>query len=503
VATTDLGAFLQAMLRAITALALALAAGAFVLPAGASPRAHPPKVLTVGGPTTGRPIPPGFLGLSLEYWAVPDYAGPNARRVNPLFLQLIRNLAGGSAPELRIGGVTTDNTWWPVPGERAPAGVTFSLTRHWISTIGAVAAKLDARVILGINLEADSARIAAAEARALVAGVGRRRVEALELGNEPELYGVFTWGFSGAPGRPKGWDFARFEPDFARIGAALPGFPLAGPTVGQPNWFGYLRPFLATQPRVAVATLHRYPLQQCFLSPNQVKYPSVPHLLAPAASRGLADSVAAAVRVAHAHHVALRIDEMNTLSCGDVPVVAQSFASALWSLDVLFEMARVGVDGVNIHTFPGATYELFTFRRVHGRWRAAVAPDYYGLAMFARAAPAGSRLLKVSPTGSRQLKAWAVQAPDHTIRVVLINEGTRARRFAVRVGSPSATATLERLEAPGLLAQSGVTLAGQHFGAATGMPAGRLRTSTVARTRNGYLIGVPAASAAILTVPSS
>ncbi len=52
-----------------------------------------------------------------------------------------------------------------------------------------------------------------------------------------------------------------------------------------------------------------------------------------------------------------------------MPEVAHSFASALWSLDVLFEMARVGVDGVNLHTFPGATYQLFTFSRAHGRWR--------------------------------------------------------------------------------------------------------------------------------------
>jgi hypothetical protein len=35
-----------------------------------------------------------------------------------------------------------------------------------------------------------------------------------------------------------------------------------------------------------------------------------------------------------------------------------------------------------------------------------VEPDYYGLAMFAQAAPAGSRLLNVSSTGSRQLRAW-------------------------------------------------------------------------------------------------
>jgi len=335
------------MLPRVSALGSVLilaAAAAAALPAQAARPAAHPILLTIGRPATRQSIAPDFLGLSLEYWAVPAYAGPNPRRINPVFVQLIRNLTGGSAPVLRIGGVTSDNTWRPTKGGRRPAGVVFALTRRWIRTIGNLASKLDALLILGINLEADSTTVAAAEAKALVAGVGAGRVQALELGNEPELYSTFTWGISGAPGRPAGWDFAAFDRDFARISTALPDLPLAGPVVGQPSWFGYTKRFLSDQPRVAIVTLHRYPLQLCYLNPSQIHYPSIADLLAAANSRGLASSVAAAVRTAHARHVALRIDEMNTISCGDDPAVAQSFASALWSLDVLFEVARVGVD---------------------------------------------------------------------------------------------------------------------------------------------------------------
>jgi hypothetical protein len=199
--------------------------------------------------------------------------------------------------------------------------------------------------------------------------------------------------------------------------------------------------------------------------------------------------------------VPLRVDEMNTISCGDVPQVAQSFASALWSLDVLFEMARVGVDGVNIHTFPGATCQLFTFTHDHGRWRAVVEPDYYGLAMFAQAAPADARLLKVSPSGARGLKLWATRAPDGTIRVAAINEGTSARMIALR--APAAVrgpGTLERLEAPGIGATGQVTLAGQTFGAETGRLVGRRRTESVAPRDGRYLFAVPSASGAMLTL---
>jgi hypothetical protein len=419
-----------------------------------------------------------------------------------VFLQLIHNLTGGSTPVLRVGGDTTDDTWWPTRRARKPAGVVFTLTRRWIATIAAMANKLGARLILGIDLEADDTRVAAAEAKALIAGIGRQRVEALELGNEPELYSSFDWGFSGAPGRPRSWDFARFDRDFARIGAALPHVPLAGPVVGQPNWFGYTNRFLSDQPRVTIAALHRYPLQQCFLRPTQIKYPSIAHLLDPANSRGLADSVAAAVRAAHAHHDTLRIDEMNTLSCGQAPAVTNSFASALWSLDVLFEMARVGVDGVNLHTFPGASAQLFAFTRVHGRSRATVLPEYYGLAMFAQAAPARSRLLKVSSTGGPQLKPWATRAADGTLRVVLINESTHTRVVAVRApaGAGTATGTLERLDAPSITATAGVTLAGQTFGAASGLPVGPPLTAAVAPHAGRYTVRVPAGSAALLTI---
>ena len=70
--------------------------------------------------------------------------------------------------------------------------------------------------------------------------------------------------------------------------------------------------------------------------------------------------------------------------------------SALWALDALFELPPVGVDRVNIHSYPGATYELFTFAREHGSWRAFVEPEYYGMLMFAQAPPPGSRLLGIS-----------------------------------------------------------------------------------------------------------
>ena len=461
-------------------------------------------VITVGRATTSRAIPAGFLGLSLEFPALEAYAGSEPQAVDPVLVQLIRNLTPGQAPVLRIGGDSTDLTWWPIAHVRRPAGVKYTLGPRWLAVTAALVRALDARVILGIDLEADSSRVAGVEARALIAGIGGAQVEALEPGNEPELYGTFTWDGSGVTGRPRGYDFAAFVKDFSRLGGALPPFPLAGPAIGGPAWSPYVGAFLAAEPRVRLVTLHRYPLKLCFVSPGSPNYPTVGNLLSDGASRGLANRVARYVGIAHARGLRLRIDEMNTDSCGNDAGVSKSFASALWALDALFQMARVGVDGVNIHTYPGATYELFTFRRVHGSWQAFVEPEYYGLLMFAQATSPGSRLLRVS--GGRPgdgLRAWATRALDGETRVVLINESDRPQTVAVRAPTVAGASTLERLQAPSVRANRGVTLGGQSFGSRTqtGRLAGRETATSITPVGGEYVLRLTPASAVLLTLP--
>jgi hypothetical protein len=201
--------------------------------------------------------------------------------------------------------------------------------------------------------------------------------------------------------------------------------------------------------------------------------------------------------------VALRIDEMNTDSCGSVPSVDHGFVSALWALDASFEMARVGVDGINLHSYPTAPYGLFTFTRAHGKWQGNVSPEYYGLEMFAQAAPPGARLLKLSGSLGGDVREWATRAPDGTLHVVLINDDTaQSRTVAVRIAGATGPATLERLRGKSISASTGVTLGGQSFGSSTetGALTGRSTNTSVAPTNGTYAVRVPPASAAMLTV---
>jgi hypothetical protein len=480
---------------------VALAIGAATPTARAT---SPPTVVTIGKPQAVHAIRPGFLGLSLEFPTVEAYAGTDPSALNPAFLQLIRNISPGQQPSIRIGGDSTDWAWWPVASVHRPRGIRISLTPLWLQVTHALAADLNAKLILGINLEADNAKLAGAQAHAFLSGIGPGRVQALELGNEPELYHGYGWYKNAkgdeVPGRPANWSFDRYLADYAKIERSLPRVPLAGPSIGSAHWLAQLGSFAKAQRgRVRVVTLHRYGLVHCS---TRSKGPSIADLLAPEASSGLAKSTVPLVATAHAHGDSIRVDEMNTVSCGGTPGVSNAFASALWTVDALFAMARAGVDGVNLHTYSGATYELFTFKPFDGIWTASVKPQYYGMLLFAQAAPPRSRLLRVRGAGG-PVRAWATRAPDHRTRVVLINDDPlHARSLTVRAPGHTASASLERLLAPRLGATGAVTLGGQSFGAATttGQLAGTPQVATVKPRGGAYTLSLPAGSAALLTL---
>jgi hypothetical protein len=494
----------------VAALFLATAAGvalATAEPAAAEPAipAHAIRV-GIGATAYARPLPAGFLGLSIEYGSALSYFGTDPSGPDPIFLQLMRNLDPGQSPVLRFGGDTTDWTWWTTPGVPKPRGIRYTLGPDWVRATQATAAALNARLILGINLEADRPTVAATEAAQLLDGIGPRYVDGLELGNEPEVYGTLGWyqTATGDPvlGRPPSYNFAAYLRDYARISRALPSeVPLIGPASGAQQWLAGLPRYLRANRRVGMVTFHRYPLDRCYTAPSSPDYPTIAHLLAPIASSGPATSLRSAVAVAHAHGIPLRADELNSVACGGMPGVSDTFASALWVLDTLFNMDAVGVDGVNIHTFRNAFYEPFGLTETDGQWEADVKPLYYGLLLFARAAPPGSRLLPTSIPGPSSLRAWSTRSPGG-VNVVLINEASRRWRTAVvpALGAGSAAGTLMR--APGLAARAGVTIGGESFGPETtsGELTGTPRGFRLAPVRGHFVVALPPASATLLTL---
>jgi hypothetical protein len=379
------------------------------------------------------------------------------------------------------------------------------ITPRLLRVLAALGAGLKARFILDLDLEAGNSAVAGAEALAFLRTIGRAHIRAFEIGNEPELYPVLGWySLNGRPvlGRGPGYNLGDYEREFDAFAHRLPALPLAGPASGLPAWSGNLRGFAATADRLAVVTVHRYPLQRCQLEPGTPSFPTIGELLAPRASVGLAQSVMPEAAAAHSDGKGIRVDELNSVACFGAQGVSNTFASALWTLETSFAMARVGVDGLNFHTLPAAVYGLFSFRRIHDRWFGHVAPDYYGLLTFAAAAPPGSSLLSTS-VPSNGLQMWATTTRSGAIRVVLINSGNSTRTVGIRISMAGAPATLSYLRARSLSSRS-VTLGGRTFGGltSTGLLANRVppRAVVVPLVHGLYVVSVPSPSAALLTL---
>jgi hypothetical protein len=492
------------VLRRRACIAVVAALG-FVLPGAVAAHAD---VLSAGvsATPTGQAMASGFLGVSFEYRALHQYTGRDPRAVDPVLLGLLSGLAPGQSPVIRIGGDSTDGSWWPIRGQIAQGGIYYPITKGWLRTTQALAADLGAKLILGINLAAGRTAIAAAEGRAFLDGIGRRYIDALEIGNEPDLYNVFPW-YKDRRGhiyraRGRGYGMADYTKQFTQWAHVLPNLPLAGPATSGPSWMGKLAKFISAEPRLGLVTYHRYPLRACVTDAASPGFPSIPNLLSDTASAGLATPMSPFIATAHKHALPFRVAEMNSASCQGEKGVSDTFASALWALDTMFSFASVGVDGVNFHMLPGSNYELFTVsHNSTGAWQAFVHPEYYGLLMFAQAFPPGARLLQTTaPAGP--VKVWATQGGDGAVRITLINKDPAAEHdISLSVAGAAMPGSLETLQAAGVSATSGVTLGGQTFGdeTTTGtLPP--LSTTPVAPVAGTYTVPLPAGSAALLTI---
>jgi hypothetical protein len=478
--------------------------------------------LGVTGTTHGRALPSNFLGLALEFNEIPKLASSSTRTahpVNPIFARLVKNLDPAGRPNIRVGGQSTDRAWWPVRGMSRPLGVTYDLSMRWTAAAHALAQATNAQYLLGINLEANRTRISQAEADGLVKGIGRHDIDALQIGNEPDLYTLVPW-YRRRGGHPLPWYSHDGSPVFSRAPSygpqsyvqevtrtlkVIPRLPIAGPETGNAPWADAFDRLLSPHSQVRMLTSHAYGLNQCVKDPASPVYPSVPHLVSLTASRQEVSGIGPYVAAAHRNGAAYRIDEMGSVTCNGRRGVSDTLASALWVIDALFTMADDGVDGVNLHTYPNSVNGLFDFSTAHGHPRARVHPLYYGALMFAQAAPAGSRLLRIVSGNQGPLRAWATLAPDRRVRVLLINDSLSSSAAAV-VRTPVAPgpASLERLGAASAYATSGLTLGGRTFGAATATGAlAPPLAPTVTPRRGTYSVTLPAGSAALLTLPAS
>ncbi|WP_249009794.1 hypothetical protein [Conexibacter sp. DBS9H8] len=447
--------------------------------------------VTVGRPPSASAIPPGFLGISTEFPAIPGY-GAAAR----LFGQTVANLSPGARPVIRIGGDSTDHSWIPVPGEQN-GGLWNRLGPRWFSALKTIAATSHGMFTMGLNMEVGNQAIPIAEAKAFRAALGSS-LGALEPGNEPDLYTVFPWYAAGGRtffARRPSWSPEAYVAELHRVIPALGDTPLWGPSLDDKSrWWQSLPALAAAEPHLTTITDHVYGTS-CYVAPTSRHTPTVAHLLSPTASTDLVGDYGPELAYARAHHDAFRIEEINTVTCAGAESIP-GFASAIWPLQAGFALARSGVSGLNVQTNPPAKTHLFAFR--HGR--VSVSDEYYGWMVFARATPPGAHLLATSVSGDPTVSADATSAGGQT-NVILINtSATHAATVTLAVPG-SGQATVEALRGAGLDRAGSMSFAGMSISPTTGQLSGHPTVSVLGGSGRFSVTLAPASVDLVIAAP--
>ena len=458
-------------------------------PAGGAPLA---VTGTIDTRHPGRPVPQRFLGLSFEAVALgqlAQYAGRGD------LVGLLRSLGPGV---LRFGGITADeNVAWTDAGTPRPTWASSALDPAQLRAVGVLARRSGWRVLLTVGLAHYEPTAAAREVAATHRALGPY-LAAVEIGNEPDAYGKH--GLRELP-----WIAQGYQEEVSSYREAIetltPGVPIAGPGVSGSGIFSEWGEEEALAQTPALLTGHHYPLG-CAQTPA----PSIEALLKGSTREREARSLANYTAVARAHGIPLRIDETNSVSCGGVAGISDTFASALWATGYITQAMTAGTAGINLEGNP-ANCTGYTplcapspAALADGRLRAQ--PEWYALLL--TRSLIGERPLPttVAAEGSPDLVAASFSGPGHSLQVVLVDDepqGARPLALRLSVGAGMGTARILRLTAPSQSATGGMRLGGRSVAADGSWRAPTRMESTA--TRSGTLaLELAPSSAALVTV---
>lgn len=512
----------QLVVLSALALVVAVAFGLVPLPshdgatraaarAGRAPAAHQAQRLPAVAPLAATAsvassgsaltVPQSYLGVSTEYWALPLFY----RHVALFERALALIHAQGNGPlSVRIGGDSADHTFWDPMARNMPHWV-FKLTPAWLNPTATLVRRLGVRLILDLNLITGSPIRAAEWAQAAEREMPRGSIAAFEIGNEPDIYSRWFWLATvsrttlGATLLPTGLTADNYAQVFRAYSTALaqvaPHVPLIGPAVANPaldvNWISGL--IDSSHPGLGTVSAHRYPLSACVTRASPV-YPTIARVLGEPASAGIAQTLAPAIALAHRADLPFRLTELNSVTCGGRPGVSDTFATALWAPDALFELLQAGVDGVNVHVRANTINAAFALSRNGFIAR----PLLYGLILFTRTLGPGAQLVPVSVHAPRtaNLKVWAVRVHGDALHVLVLNKGNGSVRVQLALPA-TGSARVQRLLAASAASRWGVTLNGQRLGH-DGAWHGRAVTESIAPGQHGYSLVVPRVSAALM-----
>jgi hypothetical protein len=453
--------------------------------------AHP-VTITIDALDPGRPVAQWFLGLSFEAVALGQLS-QYADRGD--LVRLLRSLGPGM---LRFGGITADeNVAWTDAATPRPAWAASTIGPAQLHALGVLARRTGWHVLLTVGLAHYEPTAAAREVAAAHRALGPD-LAAVEIGNESDAYG--SHGFRALPWLAQGYE-EEVGSYREAIEALTHGVPIAGPDVSGSGIFQEWGEEEALSQRPALLTGHHYPLG-CAQTPP----PSIEALLSAATREREARSLATYLSVSQTYGIPLRIDETNSVSCGGVAGISNTFASALWATAYIAQAMAAGTAGINLQGNPA---NCSGYTPLCGPDPAAVAkgrlhaePSWYALLL--TRSLVGERPLPTTilAEGSPDLLAASFAGPGRSRKVVLVDDepvGTSPALLRLDLGRGAGVARVLRLTAPSPSATSGVLLGG-HAVAPDGSWSEPSKLPQVPDRRGVVAVDIAPSSAVLLTV---
>jgi hypothetical protein len=444
--------------------------------------------ITVLTTTPGQAIPSNFGGIStFDIQDVDDLMGDSSKGTNPIYRQLIKNLIFPGQQFV----ITSED-------DDGPGSVTTAPTPTQVTGFGQFYTDMknsghSVQLYPGVPACRGNETLAKNYAQSWINNMPAGSLSGMVIGNEPD--------------GPCGISYSTYLSHFQTWTSAINAMPggsgvkFIGPQFGgQLPWVDTgsdLNPFINSEAGIlAAAGQHWYALNGCTGSPT------LSGLLASSAATNASSILLPHVTTAHNNGTTLRISEMNSIDCGGRSGISDTMAAALWVMDGMFNLANVGVDGVNIFSDEGDNYDLFGFTTTSAPYHVSfIRPEYYGVLVFQQATQNGAKLIPLTLSTSSNISAWATIDANNTVRVLVINKDQSASGDVSVVLTGFANGTLSRLAAPSVSSKTGVTWAGQTFdGSPDGTLQGILSTTTVTPTFGVYTCTIAPTSAALLTI---
>ena len=298
----------------------------------------------------GRSVPPNFVGLSIEVTAVLAMLGSTGNST-PM-AQCLRNLASltpqpHAGPVLRLGGNSADKSCFD---DSSTPGCAHRITKEELAAYKefahGVGADLNVSYVIDTNfgVSADPHAVATKHVAALGDAGLWPLVRAVEVGNEVDIYAKSTPSQQKAKGhRNMSYEYDYYEPEFGEYikayrAAGMPPRMVQGATYCSlsPTDRGGFDSNISRYLSVAREELrsfsyHRYPTSHC--SGHNT---SIAALLSDHSTYGQLLRLGPIIdQVTIGAGIEFWIGEGNSASCGGMPNVSDTFASALWAADFL------------------------------------------------------------------------------------------------------------------------------------------------------------------------